>query len=118
MIFSFFCPNVVLPDGTVTTATEINQALYTMNGRNGLFLDADLEGLMPLSPSLAANFWLKGSWLSFSGQPVGLDFTVLNQGTVTPGSEIFGAIPGSATSNEGSFQRSFYAVGVSLDVTF
>ncbi len=110
MILSFFCPPI--------PATEINQALYTMNGRSGLFLDGDIEGLMPLNASLAANFWLKGSWVSFSGQGVGLDFTVLNQGTVTPGSEIFGAIPGSASSNEGSFQRSFYSLGVSLDVSF
>ncbi len=119
MTLSFFCPRArVLDDGTVITATEVNQALYTMNGRYGLFLDADLEGLMPLNASLAANFWLKGTWLSFSGQPVSLDFTTLNQGTVPPGSEIFGAIPGSATSNEGSFQRSIYSLGVSLDLNF
>ena len=110
MQLNFFCPPI--------PATEINQALYTMNGRNGLFLDAEIEGGMPLNSSLAVNFWWKGSWLSFSGQTVGLDFTVLDQGTVTPGSEIFGATPGSASSNEGSFQRSLYSLGVSLDFTF
>ena len=110
MILSYFCPPI--------PATEVNQAAYTMNGRYGLFLEADLEGLMPLNPSWTAGFWVRGSWLSFNGQPVGLDFTVLNQGTVTPGSEIFGARPGSATSNEGSFQRSFYSLGGSLTWSF
>ncbi len=98
--------------------TELNTALYTMNGRNGWFLDADLEGLMPLGGSFSANVWAKGSWLSFSQQQVDLDYTVLPTDG-SSGSSIFGGnTPGSASTNEGSFQRSFYAVGVSLDVTF
>jgi hypothetical protein len=100
--------------------TEVNTSYYTMNGRNGLYLDADLEGLMPLGQSLSANVWAKGSWLSFSGQPVDLEYTVLAvPQNDTSGSSIFGAqTPGKASSSEGSFHRNFYAVGVSLDLSF
>lgn len=97
-----------------------------MNGRNGLYLDADLQGLMPVGPNLATFAWAKGSWLSFSGQTVDLDYTTLFAGTTNElppvnapaGSTIFGSHPGSASSSEGSFHRNFYAIGVGLDFTF
>ncbi len=92
------------------TQTEIHQTLYQLNTNSGGFIEGDFEGMYPVTRNLRGTCWFTGSWFQSTGTGQ-LTSTVL-------GSTLFAIPNGGASIPDSRFQRSFYAVGLGMEMSF
>lgn len=101
------------------TLIETSRTLYTMEGNRGLFLETEGQLYFPLLPSLDAYAWALGSWLDISGRGTVAATIIpgLTSPAADPYTDIFGGRPGGGSTDDASFNRSYYAVGLGLRLT-
>lgn len=95
------------------TEAEISRTTYKLDTSRGYFLEADLLGSIQVSPNLAVGAFLKGSWLSFTGE--GQSELSVTASTVIGEARPQALVPGSITISNSTFNESFYVVAVSID---
>ncbi len=96
--------------------TETSRTLYTMSSNRGYFLETEGEVFMPVAPRLDAYVWGLGSWLNLRGNGT-IDATIIPGRTAPaddPYTDIFGGRAGSGSTDDASYNRSYYAVGLGL----
>ena len=87
-----------------------------MDGNRGYFLETEGQVFLPVTRTLTAYGWVLGSWLNLSGRGT-IDSSII-PGNFSPAddpfTDIFGGRPGAGSTEEASFNRSYYAVGLGL----
>lgn len=89
--------------------TEIHRTLYTLQANSGGFLEGDFEGTVQVAPYLRGNVWLTGSWMEVNGTG-NLTSTVI-------ASTIFNVQPGAQDIENSKLHRSFFALGLGLELS-
>jgi hypothetical protein len=97
-------------DYTCPTGQEITQTTYTLNTSRGGFVEGDFEGIYPISRNFRGTFWFAGSWLEVYG-------TATLTSTVASSDDLH-ASPGTAAIENSRLQKSYYALGLGLDLSF
>lgn len=95
------------------TETEVHRTTYKLDTNRGFFLEGDLLGSIQVSDNLAIGAFLKGSWLSFTGE--GQSNLSLIASTVIGEARAQALVPGSITIDNSTFNESFYVVAISVD---
>ena len=90
--------------------TEITQTTYTLDANSGGFVEGDFEGFVPLTRNWRGSFWVTGSWLEVYGTGK-IDSRVAL-------STILRATPGSQEIDNSRLQKSYYTLGLGLEVSF
>jgi hypothetical protein len=89
---------------------ETHQTLYTLNTNSGGFIEGDFEGMYPITRNWRGTCWFTGSWFQYTGTGQ-LTSTVL-------ASTLFDVVPGSVSIPDSRLTRSFYAVGLGMEMSF
>jgi hypothetical protein len=92
------------------TQTEIHETLYTLNTNSGGFIEGDFEGLYPITRNLRGTCWFTASWFQSTGTG---QFT-----SSVLGSTLFAIPAGSASIADSRLHRSFYALGLGMEMSF
>ena len=92
------------------TETEIHQTLYTLHTNSGGFIEGEFEGMYPVTRNLRGTCWFNASWYQATGTGQ-LTSTVL-------ASTVFGVVPGSVSIPDSRLQRSWYALGLGMEMSF
>jgi hypothetical protein len=92
------------------TQTEILQTQYTLNGNSGYFLEGDFEGLYPITRNVRGTLWLNLSTAQVNG--------TANLSSTVQASTVMGVQPGSASIPDSRIQRSWYAFGLGMEMSF
>jgi hypothetical protein len=95
---------------SATGLREIHQTLYTLNTNSGGFLEGEFEGMYPVTCNLRGTCWFSAGWFQSTGTGE-LTSTVV-------ASDVFGVAAGSVSIPESRFQRSFYAFGLGMEMSF
>jgi hypothetical protein len=98
-----------LMDYTCQTGQEITQTTYTLDTSRGGFVEGDFEGIYPISRSFRGTFWVAGSWLEVYG--------TANLTSTVAGSTIMRASPGTADIEDSRLHKSYYALGLGLELS-
>ena len=102
------------------TLIETSRTLYSMDGNQGYFLETEGQTFLPITRTLDAYAWVMGSWLKVTG-PGDIDATIVPGLTSPPGdpyTDIFGGRPGSGDTDDASFIREYYALGLGFRLAF
>jgi hypothetical protein len=110
-------PFQILCIGSTSGLREISQTLYTMDNTNGRFLEGDFETVTPITQNLGMGFWVRGEWLEFQGSGNIYETIIPGTGGVS-NTDIFGGIAGNGTSDNAKLTQSYWALGLTMDVTF
>jgi hypothetical protein len=92
------------------TQTEIHETRYRLDGNSGYFLEGDFEGLYPITRNVRGTLWLNLSTMQVNGTGT------LSSSVV--GSTIFNIPAGSASIPDSRIQRSWYAFGLGMEMSF
>jgi hypothetical protein len=93
-----------------TGLREIHQTLYTLNTNSGGFIEGEFEGMYPVTRNLRGTCWFSASWYQVAGTGQ-LTSTVV-------ASDIFGIPNGGASIQDSRLHRSWYAVGLGMEMSF
>jgi hypothetical protein len=83
---------------------------YTLNGNSGYFLEGDFEGIYPITRNVRGTLWLNLSAMQVSGTGT-IDSNVV-------ASTVFNVQSGSASVPDSRIQRSWYAFGLGMEMSF
>ena len=92
------------------TQTEIHTTLYTLHANSGGFIEGEFEGMYPVTRNLRGTCWFNASWYQATGTGQ-LTSTV-------QGSTLFDVVPGSVSIPDSRLQRSWYALGLGMEMSF
>jgi hypothetical protein len=91
-------------------AQETDQTLYNLNGNSGYFLEGDFEGIYPITRNVRGTLWLNLSAMQVSGTGR-IDSSAI-------ASTVFNVASGSVDIPDSRIQRSWYAFGLGMEMSF
>jgi hypothetical protein len=98
----------------INCRSDVNQEThltrYTLNGNSGYFLEGDFEGLYPITRNVRGTLWLNLSTMQVSGTGR-IDSNVV-------ASTVFNVPSGSVDIPDSRIQRSWYAFGLGMEMSF
>jgi len=95
-----------------TARQERHQTLYTLNGNSGYLLEGDFEGIYPITRNVRGTLWLNGSCMQVNGTGR------IDSNVEATAVDVFNVQSGSASIPDSRIQRSWYAFGLGMEMSF
>jgi hypothetical protein len=107
---------------------EIHRVMHELQGNTGGFVEGEFEGLVDIASNLRGTMWLNGSWLEVTGKGKITQTVLHTWPDVQPFSAAVAATPngpepvlnvarGTADADNSRVTRSFWAVGLGLELS-